>query len=89
MTASGLDKADLFEEVWKEYKKRHPGDLRKTTADHETRLFEKRLIPAWTKRRIDEIKKREVLDILDGLVRAGFPSAANRALAVMTTFFGG
>jgi integrase len=44
------------------------------------------LLPRWKNRRLQEITRPEVLDLLDELVDQGTPSAANHALAALRGF---
>lgn len=51
------------------------------------RQFKAEIIPKWGARRIQDIKKREVLDLLDGIVDRGSPVTANRVFATLRRFF--
>ena len=44
--------------------------------------------PRWGDRRVQEITRRDVVDLLDGIVDRGSPVAANRVLATLRKFFG-
>ncbi len=46
------------------------------------------VIPKWGERDINTITRRDVVDLLDGLVDAGTPTAANRMRAYLSKFFG-
>jgi hypothetical protein len=50
-------------------------------------LLRKHVLPRWHGRTIDSISKRDVLDMLDGVVEGGAPIAANRALGAVRRFF--
>jgi integrase len=52
------------------------------------RAFNLHVLPAWGKRLARDITRRDVLDLLDGIVGAGHPIAANRTLAVVRAMFG-
>jgi integrase len=49
-------------------------------------IFEKDVLPRWKDRRIQEITRREVLDLLDAVVERGAPVQANRVLAAVRKF---
>lgn len=84
---AGLDDRDLFQKVYETYKKRHiERELKQSTADEITRLFDKEILPKFKKRRLAEITKADVISLLDGLVDRGAPTMANRVLAVLRHF---
>jgi integrase len=85
--AAGVDTADLVETVFEEYRTRHLATLRESTRNEIERLFEKRVLPTWRGRTMREIGKRDVLAILDDMVKSGAPVSANRMLAALTAFF--
>jgi integrase len=87
LAETGLDRADLVGVVFEEFDKRHLSKLRPSTAKEIRRLFERRILPKWRKRRMSEVSKRDVLAILDSMVASGAPISANRCLAAMTNFF--
>ena len=45
------------------------------------------VLPRWRRRLIKDITRRDVLDLLDGLVESGRPLAANRVLAAIRKLF--
>lgn len=57
------------------------------TADDTERHFRLHVLPKWGERRIQDITRRDVIALLDGIVDRGTPIAANRALAAVTKFF--
>jgi integrase len=66
------------------YVKRHVGD----GWGHETeRLLKVEIIPVIGDKRIGDVRKRDVLDLLDGVVDRGSPITANRTLAVLRRLF--
>lgn len=52
------------------------------------RQFAAEINPNWGNRRAQDIKKRDVLDLLDGIVDRGSPVTANRVFATLRRFFG-
>jgi integrase len=54
---------------------------------HETeRLFAKEIVPKLGSKRLGEVKRSDVHDLLDGIVDRGAPIVANRTLAVFRRF---
>ena len=60
---------------------------RKQSVDAVERTFRKIVIPAWGRRRIQEITRRDVIHLLDEIVDRGTPVLANRTLAHIRKFF--
>lgn len=60
---------------------------RKSTSYETSRLLRSRFCPAWRGRDIRDIKRAEVLAILDKAVRSKRPSAANHALSAVRKLF--
>ena len=51
---------------------RHVKKNTRASSAHETeRLLRKEVLPKWKKRHIQEISKRQILDLLDGIVDRG------------------
>jgi len=51
------------------------------------RILNTRFVRVWGQRNLSDIKKSEILRILDGIVAEDHPSAANHALAAIRKFF--
>jgi integrase len=61
----------------------------KTRSAHEiSRLLRREVIPYWGKRSVHEIGKREIIELVHEVAARGAPSAANKLLKVIKTFFG-
>jgi integrase len=73
--------ADLFVE---RYAKRN---TRPTTCAETERVIRRELKPAWGARPIRDIGRRDVIELLDGIVDRGAPIQANRTLAHMRRLF--
>ena len=58
----------------------------RTAAETERRL-RKYVLPQWGERRVQEITRRDVIVLLDGIVDTGKPITANRTLTTLKTFF--
>jgi integrase len=82
--ASGQDR-DLFKNVLADFLKRHASKNR--SAAETERLFLREVLPAWGERRIQEIGKRDVNDLLDRIVDRGRGTTANRTLAAIRRLF--
>ncbi|KAA2236946.1 tyrosine-type recombinase/integrase [Salinarimonas soli] len=79
---------DLVSGVVAEFLRRHvTPNNRPRTAEEVERLFRLHVLPAWGTRRIKDIGRRDVVDLLDGLVDRGTPVAANRSLAAVRKMF--
>ena len=58
------------------------------TASETERRLRKYVLPRWAERPVQEITRRDVIELLDGIVDAGAPITANRTLTTLKTFFG-
>jgi integrase len=78
----------LFDQFMRRRVKKRTGQpLRQSTLKEDQRVFDQRIKPKWGKRRAQDITKRDVLDLLDGIVDDGAPILANRTLALVRRFF--
>lgn len=85
---SGIGKKDLIETVVAEYLLRFvKPTYRDSSAAECERLFNKEILPKWRKRKVDEITKRDVLTLLDGVVDRGVGLTANRTFSAVRRFF--
>jgi integrase len=57
------------------------------TIDAVERTFRKYVLPEWGTRQVQSITRRDIVHLLDAIVDAGKPIAANRALADIRKFF--
>ena len=65
--------------------------LRRDQASNRTvaevkRTMEREVIPTWGKRALGSIRKRDVIELIDGIADRGSPTAANRTLAHVRRF---
>ena len=60
---------------------------RKRSAIEAERMLRLHVLPFWTGRLAADVTKRDVIQVLDRLIKAGKPIAANRTLAAMKTMF--
>ncbi len=71
-TSSGTPKRTPKADTWRE----------------SQRLLAKNVVPLWKARRLQDIAKRDIIELLDTIVDRGSPVAANRVLAVLRRMFG-
>lgn len=76
---------DNLKTVIDTFMKRHAA--RNRGAADVAAMFRREILPALGERRIQEISKREIIEILDGIVDRGSPITANRLLAHMRTLW--
>lgn len=63
-------------------------NTRESSARETQRLLNVDVVPAWGDRPVQEITRRDVIELLDGIVDRGAPIAANRTLAAVRRMFG-
>ena len=61
--------------------------VRKRTAAEDERILRRDVFPAWGRRKAKEIRRRDVIALLDRIVERGAPIQANRTLAVVRKMF--
>jgi integrase len=61
---------------------------RKRSAAEDERILRKDVLPAWRRRKAQDITRKDVIAMLDAIVDRGSPIAANRTLAVVRRMFG-
>jgi integrase len=74
--------AEQFVEKYLKQKKRAQSYIRDTRA-----LFDNHVLPKWRNRDIKSIRRRDVIELLDGIVEKGKPITANRVLAAVRKLF--
>ncbi len=73
---------ELVEEFLEKWSRRN-----KKSAAEDERILRKDVLPAWDKRKAKDIRRRDVIALLDGIVERGAPIQANRTLAVIRRMF--
>ena len=77
-----------FEDVVASFVKLHCERHNRAVASKDTaRILKNRFVSRWADRDIREITRMEIVRLLDGIVEAGTPSAANHALSAIRKFF--
>lgn len=75
-----------FEAFARAYIERYAKSAKKTWAA-DARMIEQDLLPAWRRRPADSITRRDVIELLERVVRRGHATAANRRLALIRKMF--
>src|SRR6516162_1194111 len=74
-------KVDSIDHIIAEFLERHVRHSnRPRTAQETERLFRLHVLPRWHGRMIHSLNRRDVIDVIDRVVDAGAPIAANRTL---------
>jgi len=71
--------ADEYLEKWAKPRKR--------SWKEDYRILQKDILPAWGRRKVGEITRRDIIGLLDGIVDRGAPIMANRSLALCRRMF--
>lgn len=79
--------AMAFEFVAEEWLKRDQSKNKSSSQYQVHRSLEVDLLPAWRGKRVDEITKRDIHDLLDGITDRGAPIMARRMQAYVKRFF--
>jgi integrase len=80
-------KADTIESWAKHFLDRHAAKKREHTERQYRHVIEDFALPAWRGRTVHDIKRRDVINLVEGIAETK-PVMANRALVVIGTFFG-
>src|SRR3954469_14570824 len=84
----GSSERDLFSTVVDTFLERHArAKTKERSAEEAERIFRKHVLPVWGERQVQDIARRDVIELLDRLVDAGKPVLANRTLAHVRKFF--
>ena len=60
---------------------------KKRSADADERNLRLHILPKWKHRRFDEIARRDIIELVEGLVTAGKPTLANRVQALISSIY--
>jgi hypothetical protein len=82
-TASSKTFQALAERYLDEHARRH-----KRSSDADDRNLRLHILPKWKSRRYDEIKRADVIELVEGLVTDEKPTLANRVQALISSIFG-
>ena len=78
--------ADTVEDLVKEYIKKHAKVNKRSWQDDE-RLLNKEVVPLWGDRKAEDIRKRDVVLLLEGIVERGSPAMSNQTLKIVRKMF--
>jgi integrase len=59
----------------------------KRSADADERNLRLHILPSWARRRYDHIERADVIELVEGMVKAGSPVQANRVQALISMVF--
>jgi integrase len=80
--------SDSVDNLVEEFLERHVRRSNRARTQEETeRLFRLHILPRWRGRLISTITKRDIIETIDRVIDNGSPTAANRVLAAVKTFF--
>lgn len=87
----GMEKQELqhaanFEALTSEYLEKHAKRKKRTWAE-DARAIRADLLPIWAKRKVHDIRRQDILNLLDSIVDRGSPIQANRTLALVRKIF--
>ena len=75
---------ELTERYMREHARRHKGQL---SADGDDLNLNKHVLPKWAKRDYRHIRRADAIELIEGIVAAGTPTAANRVHALISKVF--
>jgi site-specific recombinase XerD len=85
---AGVADLDLFSRAWDEYLARHVRKhLRHSSAREVEGIGKREFLPRWKRRRLSEITKADIVDMLDEIADRGHDTAASRVHSVARRFF--
>jgi integrase len=77
----------LFEVVVEEWLRRDQADSKPSSLYQLGRIVETNLLPAWRGKSVAEIRKSDIVRLLDGIVDRGAPASAKKIDAYLRRFF--
>jgi integrase len=80
-----LAERDTVAKLVEQYAKRHLSTLK--SGDHAKQFLDRFVIPAWGDRNVHDVTRRDVVDLLDGIVDSGRGMTANAVRAYTRAFF--
>jgi integrase len=86
-TPASKPTAMLFESVVEEWQRRDQSKNKQSSIYQVARSVDADLLPAWRGKRVDEIGKRDIHDLLDSIADRGAPIMARRVQAYVRRFF--
>jgi integrase len=85
---AGISDRDLFERVYNNYLARHVRpNLKPRSAEELQGIFRREVLSRWRRRRLAEITKADVRELLDEVVDSGKPLVASQVFTAVRAFF--
>ena len=81
-----LKSAATFAGMAAEYLDKH-AKRKKRSWEEDARVIDRELLPKWGRRKVHDIRRKDVLELLDAIVDRGSPIQANRTLALVRKIF--
>lgn len=81
-----LKSATTFAGLAAEYLEKH-ARRKKRSWEEDARVIDRELLPKWRRRKVHDIRRKDVLELLDAIVDRGSPIQANRTLALVRKIF--
>jgi len=78
--------AETFGELAEEYLRLH-ARAKKRSWKEDQRILEHDLLPAWNGVKANDVRRRDVIQVLDSVVNRGAPIMANRTMALISKIF--
>jgi len=85
--ARARDRSHLVKDLIDDYLVKYEGEHKTSSTAEVRRLLDKWVRPAIGEKRVQDVVRRDVLAILEAMVKAGAPISANRLLAILKPFF--
>jgi integrase len=80
-----ISKHDNLTTLVEQFSKRHLAGLK--SGDTVRRELERHVVEVWGERKVTDIAKRDVIDLLDGIADSGRAVTANRVRSYLSRFF--
>ncbi|MDA8412241.1 MAG: integrase family protein [Desulfobacteraceae bacterium] len=78
--------ASTIKELVADYLKRH-AEVNKKSWLEDKRILEKEVLPVWQHRKAEDIRKRDIITLLDKIVDRGAPGIANNTFKIIRAMF--
>src|SRR5665213_3307517 len=75
-------KAETVDQLIADYMLRHARP-KKRSADQDERFLEREVLPHWRAKKVKDIRRRDIVSLLDRIVDRGSPATANKTLAIV------
>jgi integrase len=81
------DRREAISKTFEALSERYHARRFKKSADADERNLRLHILPKWAKRRYDHIRRADVIELVEGLVKIGAPVQANRVQALISMIF--